>query len=265
MLLTGKNAVIYGGGGAIGGAVARAFGREGAHVYVVGRTRARLDPVVRDITAARGRASAAEVDALDERAVEQHAAAVVAEAGSIDIALNAIGILHVQGTGFADLALEDFMHPITAYTRTNFITAKAVSRHMATRKSGVLLTLTTPGTLMAGTGYLGNAAASGAVEAMSRLLACELAPSGVRVVCLRPHALPEAVALGSHTREVFRPAAERAGVSVSEMLAGAGETTLLKRLPTLAQVASTAVFVASDHGAAMTGAIVNLTCGALLD
>src|SRR3954470_5408994 len=87
LLLGDKNAVIYGGGGAIGGAVARVFAREGARVFIAGRTQARLDAVAADIATAGGAAETAQVDAFDQQAVEKHAAAVAAKAGGIDIAL----------------------------------------------------------------------------------------------------------------------------------------------------------------------------------
>ena len=116
MLLEEKIAVIHGGGGAIGGAVARTFAREGAHVFLAGRTQARLDAVAADIRAAGGRAEVARLDALDETAVDRHADAVAAQAGRIDIALNAVGFVHVQGTPFAELSLDDFMHPVAADT-----------------------------------------------------------------------------------------------------------------------------------------------------
>ncbi len=103
MLLPDKNAVIYGGGGAIGGAAARAFAREGAKVFLAGRTLDKLDQVARGISAAGGLAETAKVDALDERAVDQHADVMADNAGGIDIALNAVGVSHVQGTPFADL------------------------------------------------------------------------------------------------------------------------------------------------------------------
>jgi 3-oxoacyl-[acyl-carrier protein] reductase len=96
--------------------------------------------------------------------------------------------------GFGDLSLDDYAFPIIAYAQAHFITTKAVAWHMAKRKSGVILTLSTPG------GYLGVGVACAAIEGFSRRLACELAPSGIRVICLRPHALPEALALGSHSR-----------------------------------------------------------------
>ena len=88
MLLESKNAVIYGGGGSIGGAVARAFAREGARVFLAGRTPAKLDAVADEIRSAGGAAETAVVDALDEHAVDEHADAVAAEAGGIDISFN---------------------------------------------------------------------------------------------------------------------------------------------------------------------------------
>ena len=145
MFLKGKTAIIYGGGGAIGGAAAKVFAREGARLFLAGRTRPKLDAVANDIAAAGGTAEVAEIDALDPVAVERHADMVAAKAGGIDIAFNAVGIMHVQGTPFAKLSLDDFSAPIAACTRTLFVTAKAVSRHMAKSGSGVILMMSTPG------------------------------------------------------------------------------------------------------------------------
>jgi 3-oxoacyl-[acyl-carrier protein] reductase len=265
MLLDNKNAVIYGGGGAIGGAVARVFAREGARVFLAGRTQAQLDTVAQEISSAGGRAGTSVVDALDEEAVNAHADTVAAEAGSIDIALNAVGILHVQGPAFAELSVQDFSHPITAYTRTNFLTAKAVVRHMLRQGSGVILTLSTPGSRMSASGFMGYGVTCAAVEAFSRILAGELGPSGIRVVCLRSEAIPEAVAT-SHSREVFGDVAQKAGTTIEAMLAErASSATLLGRFPTLGEVAEYAAFAASDRASAMTGAIANLTCGSIVD
>lgn len=265
MLLENKNALIYGGGGAIGGAVARTFSREGARVFLAGRTQTKLDAVARDIAAQGGVAETVVIDVLDERAVEKHADAVAAKAGRIDIALNAVGILHVQGPPLAELSFEDFAHPITAYTRTHFLTAKAVSRHMVKQGSGVILTLSTPGSRMSGQGFLGYGVTCGAIEAFSRILAGELGAHGIRVICLRPDAIPEALGM-SHARKVFSGFAQRAGTTVEAMLAERARTgTLLGRFPTLAEVANYAAFVASDRASAMTGAIANLTCGSLVD
>lgn len=265
MQLKDKVAVVYGGGGAIGGAVARAFAREGARVFLAGRTRERLQRVADDIATQGGDVDLAVVDALDAAAVQAHADAVAAQTGRIDIALNAVGITHVQGPPFLELALQDFEHPVNAYARTNFVTAQACARWMAKQGAGVILTLSTPGARMTGQGFLGNGTSSASIEAFSRLLAGELGASGVRVVCLRPHAIPEAVPL-SHTRDVFQGFAERSGTTIEAMLAEhARNGTLLHRFPTLAQVAASAMFAASDAAAAMTGTVLNLTCGALVD
>ncbi len=265
MLLQDKNAVIYGGGGAIGGAMARTFAREGANVFLAGRTLANLERVAKDIAEAGGVVATAELDALDERAVNDHADAVQASAGSIDVAVNAVGILHVQGTPLAELSFEDFQHPVTAYTRANFLTAKAVARHMTAQGSGAILTISTVGSRMSVRGVLGYSATCGAVEAFSRTLAGELGPRGIRVVCLQSDVIPQALST-SHVREVFEGFATRAGASVDTMVAErAASGTLLGRFPTLAQVADYAAFVASDRAGAMTGAIANLSCGSVVD
>jgi 3-oxoacyl-[acyl-carrier protein] reductase len=92
-----------------------------------------------------------------------------------------------------------------------------------------------------------------------------LSTEALSVICLRPHAIPEAVAT-SHTHEVFTHFAKQLGTTVDAMLTGwANNATLLNRLPTLDEIASFAAFVASDSAGAMTGAIANLTCGALVD
>ena len=126
----------------MGGAVARAFAREGASVSLAGRTLATLDAVAEEITAAGGVAETAHVDALDEKAVDEHADAVAEKAGSIDVSFNAITNVDVQGVRLAVMPFDDFARPITKAMRNQFLTARAVSRHMAERGSGVILTIT---------------------------------------------------------------------------------------------------------------------------
>lgn len=267
LLLGGKNAVIYGGGGAIGGAVARVFAREGARVFLAGRTQEKLDAVARDITAAGGRAETATVDVLDQQAVDRHADGVAATAGGIDVALNAVSVMHDQGTLLADLSLEEFMRPVDGFLRALFITSKAVARHMGGERPGVILTLSEPGSRLAVGGILGHSVSAAGKEAFSRVLAAELAPVNVRVVCIRPHAVVDAPAAGSYTGDLFKPIAAAAGQSVQELLDGGGmaQGTLLKRLPTLSEVAETAAFLASDRAGAITGTVANLSAGALVD
>jgi 3-oxoacyl-[acyl-carrier protein] reductase len=124
-LLENKSAVIYG-GGSIGGAVARAFAREGAQVFLAGRTPAKLEAVAGQIRSAGGAAETAEVDALDEHAVDEHAAAV-ADAAGIDISFNLIAHPYTHGTPLAEMAVDDFMAPIETAARTTFLTARAAA------------------------------------------------------------------------------------------------------------------------------------------
>jgi NAD(P)-dependent dehydrogenase (short-subunit alcohol dehydrogenase family) len=265
MLLENRVAIVYGGGGVIGGAVARKLAQQGAEVHLVGRTRAKLDATACEINSAGGRAEVMQVDALDEHSVRNHADFVAGRAGRIDIAFNAVGVSHVQGVPLSELALEDYWLPVHVYARTHFITAKAVAQHMMRQRSGVILTLSTPAGLMPGPGFLGHSVACAGIEALTRHLAGELGAYGVRVVGIRSHAVPETVDRGSHAREVFGRVAALGGSSVDAMLAGAAAGTLLKRLPLLEELAATALFLSSDHAGAVTGAIVNHTCGMLLD
>lgn len=264
MLLENKIAVVYGGAGAVGSAAARVFAREGARVHLAGRTAVTLEKVATEIRADGGSAGTAVLDVHDETAVRAHADAVAAADGRIDVVLNAVGIAHVQGPPLAELTLAEFLRPVDGNLRGLFVTAQAVAPHLAASGSGVYLTLSTPGARLTGSGFLGNGVGSAAVEAFSRILAGELGAAGVRVVCLRPHALPDAVAI-SHTGDVFPAMAQRAGLTVDDWLAGAATTTTLGRLPTTADVAEYAAFAASDRAGALTGAIVNLSCGALVD
>jgi len=208
MTLQGKRCIIHGAAGAIGSAVARAFAGEGAQVFLAGRTLEKLEALAAELRAEGGIAYAARVDALDYGAVRQHAAAVAEQAGGIDVMLNAVGVPHVQGVPFADLSYEDFQLPVQTYTRTVFLTSQAAARYMARQRSGVILTLSTPGARLSGAGFLGNGTSSAAVEAMSRILAGELGRQGIRVICIRSDAIPEAVPV-SHARAAFEGMARR--------------------------------------------------------
>jgi NAD(P)-dependent dehydrogenase (short-subunit alcohol dehydrogenase family) len=264
-LLSGKAAVIYGGSGAIGAAVARVFVREGASVFLVGRTQQRLDKIAGDLAAAGGKVEIATLDVFDENAVTEHAREAAAKAGGIDVVVNATSTVHDQGTELSGLSQDAFMLPIDSFMRPLFITSKAVAPHIGTRRQGVILNLTAPAAKMTVPGHLGHIVSCAAIEAFSRALAGELAPQNVRVLAVRPHAIADAPEAGSYTGAVFAPKAAAAGISVAQWLEGAAATTMLKRLPTLAEVAETIGFLASDRASSMTAAVANLTAGAVVE
>lgn len=250
----------------MGGAIARAMARDGARIVVAGQTLTKVERVAADIRAAGGEAEAALVDALDPGEVTALTERVVARGGRLDIVVDALGVDHAQGVGLAELSLADFELPIATYTRSLFLIAKAAARPMAQQRSGVILTMSVPGAQLIGAGYLGHGVAYAGVEGMTRLLAAELGGSGVRVVGIRPDATPEALlgAQPSHAQAMLGRAAASAGLTLEQMLAGRAESaTMLGRLPTLAQIAETAVFLASPRAGAITGTVVNLTCGSV--
>jgi 3-oxoacyl-[acyl-carrier protein] reductase len=251
VLLEGKNAVIYGGGGSIGGAVARAFASEGARVFLAGRTRARLEAVAGDIRSAGGAADTAEVDALDAKAVDQHADAVAAEAGSIDASFNLISHGDLQGTPLVEMEVEDYMRPVVTAVRTTFLTARAAARHMITQGSGVILVFGGSGPPLRGYSLGGLQVAFEAMESMRRQLASELGPHGVRAVTLRTGGVPETIPEGFEGRD--RIVGDIEGM------------TMLGRAATLEDVGNAAAFAASDRARTMTAATVNISCGALVD
>jgi NAD(P)-dependent dehydrogenase (short-subunit alcohol dehydrogenase family) len=263
MMLKDKVAVIYGAGGAIGGSVARALAREGANLFLTGRRREPVEAVAKDIVSAGGSAEAAEVDALDEQAVDKHLQSVIDEAGRVDISFNAVGIPNkkILGVPLVEMDVKQFSLPITAYATSYFLTARLAARHMIPNKSGVIMTVTALPSRMGSRLNGGYGPAQAAKEAMTRDLSAELAPQGIRVVGLRPHGMPET----SMMKEVFELKAPRIGMTWEQFQAYLAGTTHPRRVMTLEEMANMAVFMASDKASGMTGTTVNLTMGSLDD
>jgi NAD(P)-dependent dehydrogenase (short-subunit alcohol dehydrogenase family) len=257
-LLQDKNAVVYGAGGAVGGAVARAFAKEGARVFLAGRTLESLEAVAAEMAAAGGRADVARVDAVDEAAVDGHVDAVVEEAGGIDVSFNAIGHDDVHGPMLLDMPYEDFVRPVVTAMRAQFLTARAAARHMVGRGSGVIMAITATTARMAIPGIGGTGVTFDAIESLCRQWACELGPKGIRVVWLQTTGLPE----GLHA-DVFPDYGTGHPMTRDELVAWMREKTLLKRLTSLEDVGNAAAFMASERAGAMTAVGANLTCGSV--
>ena len=168
MILQNKNAIIYGAGGSLGGAVAKAFAAAGAKVFLTGRSINSVQKSADEILATGGIAEVDMVDALDEASIKNHINKVLQKAGAIDITFNAIGVDVKQNIPLVDLSVDDYVRPITLNMQTQFLTATAAARQMIKQRSGVILSLTaTPG----GIGYPltgGFAAACCAKESFCR-------------------------------------------------------------------------------------------------
>jgi NAD(P)-dependent dehydrogenase (short-subunit alcohol dehydrogenase family) len=263
MMLKDKVAVIYGAGGAIGGAVARAFASEGARVFLTGRRREPTEAVAEDIISQGGVAEADEVDALNEEAVGRHLTAVVEGEGRLDISFNAVGLPNATSLGrpFVEMDAAEFALPITAYATSYFLTARLAARHMIPKRSGVIMTISAlparTGTPMNG----GYGPAQAAKEALTRDLSVELAPQGIRVVCLRPHGIPETPTM----RSVYEKKRATMGASWDQFQAFLANTAHSRRVMVMDELTHMAVFIASDKASGMTGTTVNLTMGAASD
>ena len=260
MLLKDKNAVVYGGAGSVGRAVATAFAREGARVFLAGRTQATLDEAATEIAQAGGTVETAQVDALDERSVDEHADAVAARAGGIDVSFNATGRDDQHGLPLLEMSLEDFTRPVHVAMRTHFLITRAAARHMTRQGSGVIMAITATTARLAIPEVGGTGVAFDAIESQCRQWACELGRHGVRVVWVQTTGLPEAL---DATVERFPAYGTGSAMTRPELIGWMRRSTELDRLASLAEVGRAAAFLASDHAAAMTATGVNLTCGAV--
>ncbi|MEO8609588.1 MAG: SDR family oxidoreductase [Chloroflexota bacterium] len=249
MLLENKVCVVYGGGGSIGGAIARGFAREGARVFLAGRTQSKLDAVANDIRGKGGRAETSIVDALDAKQVNAYVDSVIAAAGQIDVSVNVIGIGDVQQP-LMDITLDDFLQPITIAMRTQFITTKAAAPHMIARKTGVILQFGGGGP-QTQPGLGGFKIALDAMEGLRRQWSWELGEHGIRVVTIKTGGIGESIPLDAPERDHI----------LNQLL----PTTLLRRLATFADVGNVAAFLASDLAQSITATEVNISCGAIVD
>jgi 3-oxoacyl-[acyl-carrier protein] reductase len=275
MLLDAKTAIVYGAGGAIGSAVARAYAREGAKVHLAGRTRSTLEEVAQRIRHDGGAAHVAEVDVLDRVAVARHADGVAA-GGGIDICFNATSNDDVQGTPLLEMPFEEFLRPVTKAVTAHFNVAVAMGRHMTRRGRGVILVMAGGREAIPRLG--GSHVAWAALAGLCRQLAAEFGPYGVRVSWLLSpgspgyddhDGRPDGVASGAAPGVAPGSASGVAPGTVSGAAESAGTPgtvgLLTGHLPSYGEVANVAVFAASDWARTITASEINFTGGAVVD
>ncbi|HTF21762.1 MAG TPA: SDR family oxidoreductase [Chryseolinea sp.] len=253
MLLANKNAVIYGGGGSLGSAVANALASEGARVFLVGRHPDTVERAAQAILSAGGKAEADQVDALNETQVTDHLNRVVSKYGSVDISFCAVDLKPVQGIPLVDMKTDDFVRPVTLAMQSMFITAKAAGRIMQRQRSGVILSLTATSSGVAYPYTGGFAPAGAAIELVSKNLAAELGVYGIRVVNIR--------SAGSPDSRVFQDVLKNNPQLMEGVLRGMEDDTMLKRLPLMKDIAHVAVFLCSELARQITGVTIDVTAG----
>src|SRR5437588_2564248 len=263
-LLKNKHAVIFGAGGAVGTAVAKEFAAQGATVFLSGRALGAVEQVAAGIHKDGSIAYAAEVDALNEQAVQAYLDRVAQEAGSIDILLNVTGPQpkdYGNGSNTLELPLEQFLLPLSTLVPSQFITARAAALHMVRQRSGVILFVTAGLDMTKTPNVTAIGAAFGAMESLLRCLAADLGQASVRVVGIRSGAMAETRTIQQGIERV----ANTMGISKAQVVSQFEQATLLKRLSTAADTARVAAFLASDGARTLTGAIVNASSGRVID
>jgi len=263
-ILQGKHAVLFGAGGSFGSVVAREFAAEGAEVFLSGRSRSSVEDTATQITADGGAAQAAEIDAEDAAAVDAYIDGIANEVGSIDVVFNLIGPRLAEyggGKSATQLSVDEFMAPLVRLVKSQFITSRAAARHMVEQRSGVILFVTgsparphTPGATAIG-------AAFGAIENLTRNLAQDISPRGVRVVCVRTAATPETRTI----QELQASISAAMNIPQEQVFRTLADMTLLKVSPAIADMARVAAFAASDNARMMTGTVLNSSAGSAID
>jgi len=266
--LQDKTAVIFGAGGEVGAAVAKEFAHQGARVFLSGRTLSRVQAVADALTESGGveevsELEVSELDALDEHAVDGYLDKVAARTGRIDVVFNAMGPRATEygnATRTMDLSVEKFMLPISTIVASQFITARSGARYMVQQGGGTIIFLSaTPSRGAAGTSAIG--AAYGALESLTRSLAVDLSPRGVRVDCVRSMGMAETRVM----QQTYQQGGDAMGVPSEKVAEIVTSRALLGRSPSLINTAKLISFLASDEANAITGAIINSSCGQVLD
>src|SRR5512146_1064474 len=250
-ILKNKTAVVYG-AGSIGGAVAEAFAKAGAAVFVADHNEeARKKLAGQHI-------QTEQLDVLDKDAVADFVKSVVERTGHVDISFCATATHKPggeQGAALNELSYEDFSMPMIDYTKATFHTANAVYPYMVKQHSGVIMGMTAVVSKVPFPYTAGFGPAWAAVEAMLRLLAAELGPYGVRTVCLHSAGSEGAA---DKTLAYTNPELDRRTEAWGQRWMS---RNLLGRGPTLEEVGNMAAFMASDLAGATTGTTISLNDG----
>lgn len=261
MLLADRTAIVYGASGAVGGAVAHAFAREGARVVLSARRRDPLLNVRESITHLGGTAEVLAVDASVPSGIEEHLAAVVKSFGHVNLMFNAISWDDTQGSALTEMGFERFFNPVRNALSTWFHTGTLLARHMAQNGGGTILGITANAGREPCSGVGGFGVACASVEHFLRQLAVENGPRKVRVCWVRSPGSPDAPGV----REAWQLYGQQKGMSLEEVHKDFAKDTPLRRITPLAQVANAAVLLASDLAAGMTATMANATGGAQVD
>ncbi|MBX5159083.1 glucose 1-dehydrogenase [Rhizobium sp. NZLR1b] len=187
--LTNKRVLVTGGNSGLGAAIAKAFAAEGARVainYLVNPKQA--DMFVEEVTVEGGEARQLRADISDPKAVEAMFAAIDDTWGGLDILVNNAGIDGERALGW-EADTDAWSKVVEINLMGTYLCAREALKRMVAQKSGVVLNTTSVHEVIAWAGYSAYTASKAGVSMMSKSLAQEAAPHGVRVLCIAPGAI----------------------------------------------------------------------------
>jgi NAD(P)-dependent dehydrogenase (short-subunit alcohol dehydrogenase family) len=238
-----KVAIVTGGSAGIGLAIAGKFVQQGIITYLVGRNTEKLNTAVREL-GPNARGIAFDINSLDEipGLVEQ----TIAKEGQIDILVNNAGIN--QKKPLAEVTNDDFQRILTTNVTSVFALTREVSKHMAQRGQGSIIMISSMASQYGIPKVISYTASKAAVEGMTRALAVELSPLGIRVNCIAPGFIATAMSSAALNNDP-----ERKQKVLSR--------TPMGKLGQPEDVGNLAYYLASDESAFMTGTVIPVDGG----
>lgn len=263
-LLNGKVALIFGAGGAIGSAVAKAFAEEGATLCLSGRNLEPVNKIASELLQAGHKCSVSKVNAIQEDEVEKYIGKTHKENGKIDIVFNAIGSRMdgaLQVMPSTETPLEVFLMYLNNMVLSQFLTARVGAKYMGKQKGGSIILMSATPSRGVAPFLPGASTGHAAVDGLARCLATEWGAMGIRVNAVMSGGMQET----PNIQEVLSGMARVVGAPKEALMQQVKEKSILKRTATLKETAQVITFLASDRSSSVTGAIINASCGEVLD
>ena len=263
-ILHGKTALIFGAGGAIGSTVATTFAREGATLFLSGRHIDSVNKIAEQIKSSGYDAASDLVDAVNEDKVNKYFEKVFKKTGKIDIVFNAIGsrldgAIHVMPS--TETSLETFKMYLNNMVLSQFLTSRVAAKYMQKQSKGSIVLMTATPSRGVAPFLPGACAGHAAIDGLARCLALEFGAMGIRVNAVMSGGMQET----PNIQEVIKGMAKLVGAPVEALMQQVKEKSILKRTSTLKETAEVVTFIASDKASSITGAIINASCGEVLD
>jgi NAD(P)-dependent dehydrogenase (short-subunit alcohol dehydrogenase family) len=249
--LQGKVALVTGGASGIGRATALLLAAEGAAVAVVDLDERGARAVARQASDAGGRAIAVECDVSDSPQAKATVERVVSAFGRLDILFNNAGIIHHASV--TDTTEEDWDRVMSVNVRSIFLMCKHAVPLMIRAGGGAIVNTASDWGLVGGPRTAAYCASKGAVVQLTRALAIDHGPQGIRVNCVCP---------GDTDTPLLRTEAAQLGRAIEDLVAE-GKRVPLGRIGTPEEIARIVLFLASDAASFVTGSALPADGGAL--